>query len=307
MMQKILVVGGTGFVSGSIAGYFAARGCRVWALNRGSRPQQPGVSLIRADRRSIGDALKGLVFDAVIDAVAYDAPDVENLLSALEGEPAYVLISSSAVYPETLPQPFTEDMPVGENRIWGEYGLGKVRAEAAAQRLRSDSYILRPPYLYGPGQNLYREPFVFDCALAGRPFCIPGDGELPLHFSHIDDLCRLIRLLLEKRPHERIFNTGDPETVTVRQWVSLCYELAGAPCRLIPVAADHPQRSYFCFHPYPYRLAVERQTALLGQTIPLREGLAQSLVWYRAHPEAVSKRDYLGYILREGLADACKP
>lgn len=300
-MQNILVTGGTGFVSGSIAGYFAARGCRVWALNQGSRPQLPGVSHIRADRHNIGDALKGYRFDAVIDAVAYDAPDVESLLAALEGDAAYVLISSSAVYPETLPQPFTEEMPVGENRIWGEYGLGKVRAEAAARRLRPDSYILRPPYLYGPGQNLYREPFVFDCALAGLPFCIPGDGEMPLHFNHIDDLCRLLWLLLEKRPQQRIFNTGDPETVTVRQWVSLCYELAGAPCRLVSVDAAHPQRSYFCFHPYPYRLAVERQLELLGQTVPLREGLAGSLAWYRAHPEAVNKRDYLGYIRREGL------
>ena len=140
--------------------------------------------------------------------------NVESLLAAVEGRPAYVLISSSAVYPETLPQPFTEDMPIGENAVWGAYGMGKVRAEAAALRLRPDSYILRPPYLYGPMQNLYREPFVFDCARMGRPFYLPGDGDMPLQFFHIWDLCRMMEVLLEKQPSQRIYNVGQPDVVT---------------------------------------------------------------------------------------------
>ncbi len=295
-MKKMLITGGTGFVSGYLARYFAEAGWQVWALNRDSKDQMPGVGLICADRHSLGEALRGMQFDAVIDAVAYDAPDVEGLLAALEGRPEYVLISSSAVYPETLPQPFTEDMPVGENSIWGEYGMGKVRAEAAALRLRPDSFILRPPYLYGPMQNLYREPFVFDCAMAGRPFCLPGDGSMPLQFNHIDDLCRLIAILLEKKPDVRIYNTGDPQPVTVRRWVELCYQAVGAPLRLISVDESHPQRSYFPFYPYAYQLDVSRQQALLPDPIPLAKGLRESLSWYRRHPEGVKKRDYQGYI-----------
>lgn len=295
-MRNILITGGTSFVSGYLADFFVKSGDRVWVLNRGSRAQMPGVRLIQADRHQIGNALCGLQFDAVIDAVAYDAPDVESLLAAVEGQPAYVLISSSAVYPETLPQPFTEDMPVGENRIWGAYGLSKVRAEAAAQRLRPDSYILRPPYLYGPMQNLYREPFVFDCARMGRPFYVPGDGEMPLHFSHIDDLCRLIQILLEKQPQQRIYNTGDPAPVTVRQWVQLCYDAVGTPCRMISVNSDHAQRAYFPFHPYGYQLDVSRQAAMLPMLTPLAAGLAQSWAWYQQHEDAVGKREYLRYI-----------
>ena len=295
-MKKLLITGGTGFVSGYLAQYFVQQGWQVWALNRDSREQLPGVRLIQADRHTLGTTLSGLRFDAVIDAVAYDAPDVESLLHALDGQPDYVLISSSAVYPETLPQPFTEEMPVGENRIWGAYGMGKVRAEAAALRLRPDSYILRPPYLYGPMQNLYREPFVFDCAAAGLPFYLPGDGSMPLQFNHIRDLCRLIQRLLETKPQTRIYNTGDLQPVTIRQWVEMCYEAVGAPCRMISVGNEHPQRSYFPFYPYAYQLDVSRQQSLLPDLIPLTEGLRESWEWYRQHPQGVMKRDYAGYI-----------
>ena len=295
-MGKMLITGGTGFVSGYLARYFVQQGWQVWTLNRDSRDQMPGVTLIRADRHQLGDTLHGLRFDAVIDAVAYDAPDMEKLLAALEGQPDYVLISSSAVYPETLPQPFSEDMPVGENRIWGAYGLGKVRAEEAARRLRPDSYILRPPYLYGPMQNLYREPFVFDCATAGQPFYLPGDGSMPLQFNHIRDLCRLIDLLLDKRPQSRIYNTGDLQPVTIRQWVELCYQVVGAPCRFVSVSGEHPQRSYFPFYPYAYQLDVRRQQALLPELTPLLQGLRESWDWYRQNPQGVMKRDYAGYI-----------
>jgi len=106
----------------------------------------------------------------------------------------------------------------------------------------------------------------------------------------------LIRILLDTKPECRIYNVGEPETVTVRDWVQLCYDVVGAPCRMIPVHGDHAQRSYFCFHPYAYQLEVERQEALLPELIPLKEGLIQSWAWYQQHENTVMKRDYLGYI-----------
>ncbi|MBP3649219.1 MAG: NAD-dependent epimerase/dehydratase family protein, partial [Clostridia bacterium] len=69
-MAKMLITGGTGFVSGYLAQYFVKQGWQVWALNRDSKEQLPGVNLIQADRRQLGDVLGGLQFDAVIDAVA---------------------------------------------------------------------------------------------------------------------------------------------------------------------------------------------------------------------------------------------
>lgn len=92
-MKNILVTGGTVFVSRYTAEYFAARGDHVFVLNRNSRPQSPYVILIEGDRHHLGDKLKGLHFDAVLDITAYTKEDVESLISALDGVEDYIFIS----------------------------------------------------------------------------------------------------------------------------------------------------------------------------------------------------------------------
>lgn len=300
-MRKLLVTGGTAFVSRYTAEYFLRRGDEVYVLNRGTRPQSEGVIPIIADRHALGDTLRGCRFDAIIDVTCYTREDAADLLDALGDFGDYVLISSSAVYPETLPQPFHEDMPVGANSVWGAYGTDKIAAEEEIRRRVPGAYILRPPYIYGPMQNVYREPFVFDCAAQGIPFRLPGDGSLPLQFLHVDDLCRFMDLLLTAHPAQRGFNVGNLEIVTAREWAALCYEAAGVPFASVSVGKTHPQRSYFPFHDYAYRLDVTAQQSLMPETIPLAQGLREAYLWYAAHPEDVKKRAYLTYIKTSGI------
>ena len=296
--MKMLITGGTVFVSRYLAEYYVARGEEVYVLNRNTRPQSAGVRLIQTDRHALGDALRGHRFDVVIDT-AYTAQDVELLLDALEDGGEYVLISSSAVYPQDAPQPFREDMPLGENRHWGPYGLNKIAAEEALVRRRPDAFILRPPYLYGPMNNVYREAFVFDCALAGRPFFLPGEGSMPLQFFHIRDLCRFVDALLRQKPAQRVFNVGNPETVTVREWVSMCYRAAGKMVDFRQVDRAIGQRQYFCFTDYAYQLDVSAQMALLPDLTLLQDGLDEAFAWYVRYQDAVNKRPYLDFIDRE--------
>lgn len=173
MMKKVLVTGGTAFVSRYVAEYYVKKGMDVYVLNRNSRKQPKGVRLIEADRRRIGDRLRTYHFDAVLDITAYTAEDIHSLLDALGSYDRYIMLSSSAVYPEYEKQPFTEETPVGKNKFWGSYGTGKIEAERALRGRDPKAYILRPPYLYGPLNNVYREAFVFDCAMAKRPFSCP--------------------------------------------------------------------------------------------------------------------------------------
>lgn len=296
-MEKLLITGGTVFVSRFAASWFAGRGYDVTVLNRGTRPQEKGVRLIRADRHNLGNTLRDERFDAVLDICAYTGADVASLLQALDGRAGdYLLLSSSAVYPETNPQPFTEEQPTGPNAVWGAYGENKIEAERAAQRLFPGAYILRPPYLYGPMQNLYREPFVFDCALQNRPFYLPGSGQMQLQFFYVEDLCRVMEAVLRQHPDQRIFNVGNPQPVTAARFVELCYQAAGAPLRTVQVRGCHNQREYFSFYPYEYRLDVTRQATLLPQTEDLQAGLCRSLAWYKAHPDEVNRKPYLRFI-----------
>ena len=66
-MKKMLVTGGTVFVSKYFAEYYTKKGYDVYVLNRNTRKQPEGVTLIEADRNDIGDKLRGLHFDVVFD------------------------------------------------------------------------------------------------------------------------------------------------------------------------------------------------------------------------------------------------
>lgn len=299
--MKILVTGGTVFASRFTAEYFIKKGHEVYVLNRGTKSQPEGARHIKCDRHNIGDRMKGMKFDLIADVTAYTEEDVKDLVTALSDPDGgysfdnYVFISSSAVYPETLPQPFREEQRCGENKHWGDYGLNKLAAERYLRENVPNAYILRPPYLYGQMNNLYREAFVFECAEKGLPFYVPGNGEMPLQFFHIEDLCGFIEIITEKRPEQKIYNVGNSETVTVNDWVRLCYNVVGKTPEIVSVSGHDP-RSYFCFRDYGYMLNTSRQHELMPNEKPLETGLAEAYEWYRENRDKVRKKDYLEYI-----------
>lgn len=295
-MKKALITGGTVFVSRYVAEYYVKKEYEVYVLNRNSRVQPEGVTLIEADRHNLGNQLRNDHFDVVFDITAYDAEDVDCLLDALGSYDDYILISSSAVYPEYGPQPFCEDTQLGENKFWGKYGTGKIEAEQALIRRSPDAYILRPPYLYGPMNNVYREAFVFECARKNRPFYLPQEGQMPLQFFYIDDLCRFMDILLEQKPKQHIFNVGNRETISVRDWVSLCYKIAGKDAEFINVNGNIEQRNYFSFYNYEYCLNVKAQEELMPETTLMEDGLEKSFRWYLGHEDAVNSKPFIQYI-----------
>ena len=295
-MKKILVTGGTVFVSKYVAEYFAIQGYEVYVLNRNTRPQCEGVTLIEADRNSLGEALRGYHFDAVLDITSYTAKDVENLLNALGSFKEYIFVSSSAVYPEYEVQPFKEETKLSENKYWGMYGTNKIEAEKLLMNRVPNAYILRPPYLYGPMNNVYREAFVFDCAMEGREFYLPKDGQMKLQFFHVKDLCKVMEEILHKKPKMHVFNVGNKEAVTIHDWVNMCYRAAGAQLEVKNVYEESNIGNYFCFTDYEYMLDVIEQDEVLNDTITLEEGLKEAFLWYKDHQDEVNKKPYFEYI-----------
>ncbi|MCI2113134.1 MAG: NAD-dependent epimerase/dehydratase family protein [Ruminococcus sp.] len=295
-MQKILITGGTTFVSRFTAEYYASKGNEVYVINRNSKAQVNGVKLIDCDRTKLGNRLKGTHFDVVLDVTAYTEEHVKTLLNALASFDDYIFISSSAVYPETNPQPFSENQPCGKNSVWGDYGTNKLDAEKYLLNNLPSAYILRPPYFYGVYENLYREPFVFDCAEKDRPFYIPENGEMKLQFFNVKDLCRFIDILLEKHPENKIFNLGNRETATIKDWVTLCYKAVGKAPEFLSVGKSVNQRDYFCFYDYEYTLDVSKQYELMPSTVSLEQGLKEEYEWYKSNHNAVNKKPYIEFI-----------
>lgn len=294
--MKILVTGGTVFVSRYTAEYFIAKGHEVYVLNRNNRPQSNGVKLINCDRHELGDSLKNIAFDLIIDVTAYNETDVKDLISALGDSGEYIMISSSAVYPEILEQPFTESQECGFNIHWEDYGTNKIAAEKYLLSKIPNAYIIRPPYLYGAMNNLYREAFVFDCAEKNMPFFVPKDGRMQLQFFDIEDLCRLIEKLVETEPQFHIINAGNPTTVDINEWVRLCYGVLGKTPEIRYVPGEINQRLYFPFRDYEYVLDVTNQKSVLPHVKPLETGLKQSYEWYSDNRDLIARKSYLQYI-----------
>ena len=294
--MKILVTGGTVFVSRYTAEYFVKNGHDVYVLNRNTKPQSKNVTLINCDRHNLGDKLKNIYFDSVIDVTAYNETDIKDILNSIGNFGNYIMISSSAVYPETLSQPFNEEQECGFNIHWESYGINKINAEKYLIAKIPDAYIIRPPYLYGRMNNLYREAFVFECAEKNLPFFVPENKQMKLQFFDIEDLCIFIETIIESKPKNHIFNVGNPETVSIEAGVKLCYGVLEKTPDIRYVKPEINQRLYFPFRNYEYILDVTRQTQFMPDVKSLETGLKQSYDWYRNNRELIVRKDYLQYI-----------
>ena len=189
---------------------------------------------------------------------------------------------------------------VGKNNIfWNGNGLNKIEAENYLQQNFSNYYILRPPYLYGQENNVYREAFVFDCAEQKRKFYLPENKEMKLQFFYIEDLCKVIENILIKNPKEKIFNVGNEVCISILDWVKLCYEVVGEKLEVINVSKEIPQRNYFPFYAYEYYLDVTKQKSLLDKTTDLKIGLEKSYQWYKNNKDKVNRKNYFDFIDNE--------
>lgn len=117
-----------------------------------------------------------------------------------------------------------------------------------------------------------------------------------MQFFHVEDLCRMMEVILYEKPDPHVFNVGNEKTVSIREWVTLCYQAAGKVPEFVEVQEDIPQRSYFSFSDYEYVLAVNRQKKWLSDTKPLLDGLEESYRWYKENAAEVNRRPYIEYI-----------
>ncbi len=119
-VMRVLVVGGTEFMSLALVRALLRERHAATVLNRGRRNDRlpPGVSVISCDRKNhaqLKSVLAGARFDGVYD-ITY-APttgeDVAALADTLAGAPHVLFVSTGRVYDHALPIPFSEATPRG--------------------------------------------------------------------------------------------------------------------------------------------------------------------------------------------------
>lgn len=155
-MTDVLILGGTGWLSGRIARHWLDRGVQVTCVARGDRPAPEGAVLVRADRDDPDayDLLRDHQWDEIVD-ISSRAHHVREAVTALGDRTRHwTYVSSMSVYSDETTIGLDESGALHEPAAEGDeydYGREKVAAERAVAALGDRAFIVRPGLIAGPG------------------------------------------------------------------------------------------------------------------------------------------------------------
>lgn len=312
-INRAVVLGGGGFVGGHLCERLLATGAEVICVDDLSTSAPNAENLLRDSpgyrfvRHDITEPLRGLPLTGRIDTVFHlaspaspadylrlplhtlrtGAMGTENALDfAGRSGARLVLTSTSEVYGDPLEHPQYESYwgnvnPIGPRSVYDE---AKRFAEAltfAYHRDRgADVGVARIFNTYGPRMRSHdgrMVPTFCRQALAGEPITVTGSGSQTRSLSFVDDTVEGL-LALARSDFAGPVNIGNPHEVTVVHIAELIRDLVGSdsPVEFVPAVEDDPQRR--CPD-----ITVARERLGWQPRIPYREGLAQTVEWFRAH------------------------
>ena len=253
--MKVLFIGGTGTISGSITRQLSSIDTfELTLLNRGSHNSSlpENVRTIRGDINN-EEEMKALLndesFDVVCEFIAFTPEQVRRDIKLFEGRTKqYIFISSASAYQKPLSNyRITESTPLA-NPYW-QYS----RDKAACEQVLIDAYrstgfpftTVRPSHTYadgsiplaihgskGPWGELMRMK-------EGRPVVVPGDGQTLWTVTHSMDFAKAFIGLLGN-PHaigEAVHITSD-ESLTWNRIYEIVGDALGVKPKLVHVATD---------------------------------------------------------------------
>jgi nucleoside-diphosphate-sugar epimerase len=319
--KNVLITGGLGFLGSTLAHELVAAGANVTLVDSlvpeygGNRANISGIESSVAvnisdvrDQHSLRELVRGqdLLFNLAgqtshLDSMTDPFTDLEincraqlSILEAVRHEnpdARTVFASTRQIYGRPQELPVSESHPIapvdvnGINKTAGEwYHLlyGEVYGLHVA--------VLRMTNTYGPRMRVRdaRQTFLgywLRLAVEGRPIQVFGDGTQKRDFNFADDAARAFLLAaLRDEARGRVYNLGSDEVVDLAELGRLLVELNdGGEVELVPFPEDRKAIDIGDFYADFSRIREE-----LGwePRVPLREGLALSLEYYRAHGKA---------------------
>jgi nucleoside-diphosphate-sugar epimerase len=290
---KILLIGGSGFVSGTLAQVALAQGHRVWVLTRGLRPLRPDVVHLVADRHD-SPVFAGAVdlaathWDLAVDCIAYHPDDIRQDLATLSGRVGhFVFISTDFVFDPVhrkFPQPEEADFYLAD-------GYGGLKRQCEQVLLSPPApemnwTVIRPCHIYGPGSELGclpahgRDPQLIRKLQTGTPLQLVGGGYFLQQPVFARDLAAIILNLAGKpATYSQIYNIAGPDVVESREYYRLIAACLGVTLRIAEVPVDefrqaHPEAASFLCHRI-YDLYKLRRSGVTVPATPLAAGLRE--------------------------------
>ncbi len=204
--MRLLVLGGTVFLSKAVAAEAVARGHEVVCACRGESGAVPdGARLVHwdraepsVDRGSIGREVGEV--DAVVD-VARHPSRVRGAVATFPNA-HWVFVSTINVYPDTstpggtpatstVAEPITDDVDLAVDPA--AYGPMKVACEQAVRSGTSSSTVIRPGLISGPGDPSGRFTYWPERLAAGGEVLAGGDPSDVVQIIDVRDLADVDR------------------------------------------------------------------------------------------------------------------
>ena len=308
--MKVLVIGGTQFIGRLLVAELLKAKHEVAVLHRRRRYSlSKSVKNLAADRNdadAMRRALAGTRFQAVFDNV-YDlergttGAQVEaTALACGDHLERYIFTSSVAAYGDGLNR--VEDAPLAPDTHPNIYARNKAMSERALFRLHHSSQFpvttFRPPFVYGPHNQWYREAFFWDRIRRKRPVVIPGDGTRLMQFVFVRDLVSaMMRSLTVDAAIGQAFNIGHLRAVTQVEFVRELGRAAGKAPALVHVprerileAVAQPGKPRLYFGQFldlpPVTEKIGKAQRVLGvRPSAFATSLAETYRWYVRQPQ----------------------
>jgi dTDP-glucose 4,6-dehydratase len=313
-VTRVVVTGGAGFLGSHLCERLLGDGCDVIALDNFLTGSPANVAhlldhdrfrLVKADITDYvhvpGPVDQILHFASPASPLDYLQLPIHTLkvgsigtlhaLGLAKDKGARLLLAStSEVYgdPQVHPQPegyWGHVNPVGPRGVYDE---AKRYAEALTMAYRRshavDTSIVRIFNTFGermrPNDGRAIPTFIRQ-ALRGQPITVSGDGSQTRSVCYVDDLVDGILLLLRSDEAGPV-NLGNPHELSMLDLARRIRDLAGSSSEIafIPRPEDDPSVR---------QPDITLATAQLGwqPRVPLDEGLARTIAWFRSHPELI--------------------
>lgn len=309
--MRILVLGGTVFLSHAVAAEARQRGHDVTAACRGVSGDLPdGVRHLSLDRAAASpeEVLSVLAggFDAVVD-VARHPSWVRSAVAAVP-EAHWVFVSTCNVYPDTgTPGGGVATLPVHEPITTDEdpasapevYGAMKVACEQLVQGGTASSTVIRPGLVVGPGDTSGRFTYWPKRLADGGAVLAPGSSDDSTQVIDVRDLAEWIVDCAERRTEGTFDGVGErmPRSkflAQVAEGVGVQPELTWVPQDFLVENGVEP---WMGEHAIPLWLPLPEYAGFMDHddappraagltTRPVAETARDTLAWLHATPDA---------------------
>jgi nucleoside-diphosphate-sugar epimerase len=296
--MDVLIIGGSGFVSGTLAKSAREAGHGVWVVTRGRRPLQAGVSPIVADRSddaAFAAALRaaGRKWDLAVDCIGYNPHDATQDLRDLAPLCSHlVFVSTDFVYdPGARVVSQAED--AGSYNGEGYGGLKRQAELVLAGSPWRAWTVVRPCHIYGPGSELgclpahSRDPALLETMAARKPLRLVAGGRFLQQPLFARDLAQVILDLAGRAAAlGATCNVRGPDTVESRRYYEMIgeileVEVAVEEVPLESFARENPDKASFLSHRV-YSIDRLAATGARLPATPLARGLAEHVAALRA-------------------------